>query len=47
VTWVDDRTWRVIVPLQDGPNDLTLVGIDLHGDVIGSDSIVVTSTAGR
>jgi hypothetical protein len=47
VTWVDDLTWQVIVPLQAGPNDLTLVATDLQDAVVGTDSIVVTSTAGR
>jgi hypothetical protein len=47
VTWIDARIWRVIVPLVDGPNDVTLVASNLQGEVIGTDSIVVTSTAGR
>ena len=46
LTWVDDLTWQVIVPLEDGPNDVTLVATDLQGEVVGTDSIVVTSTAG-
>jgi hypothetical protein len=46
VTWVDDLTWQVIVPLDHGPNDVTLVATDLQGEVVGTDSIVVTSTAG-
>ncbi len=29
VTWVDDLTWQVIVPLEDGPNDVILVATDL------------------
>ena len=47
VAWIDDLTWEVVVPLQDGPNDLTLVATDLRGAVVGTDSIFVTSTAGR
>jgi hypothetical protein len=46
LTWVDDRNWQVTVPLEDGPNDVTLVATDLQGAVVGTDSIVVTSTAG-
>ncbi len=45
LTWVDDRTWRVTVPLLAGANDVTLVATDLEGAVVGTDSIVVTSTA--
>ncbi len=43
VTWLDEWTWQVTVPLVAGPNDLTLVAADLGGAVVGSDSIVVTS----
>ena len=46
-SWVDDLTWQVTVPLQDGPNALTLVATDLQGVVVGSDSVVVTSIPGR
>jgi len=46
VTWLDDLTWQVSVPLDAGPNEVPLVATDLHGEVVGTDSIVVTSTAG-
>ena len=42
--WIDGENWQVTVPLVIGPNELTLVATDLHGDVVGTDSIVVTST---
>jgi hypothetical protein len=45
ISWVDDRSWRVVVPLEDGPNALTLLATDLWGEVLSSDSIVVTSTS--
>ncbi|GDX83434.1 hypothetical protein LBMAG42_52450 [Deltaproteobacteria bacterium] len=45
LTWIDEQTWQLTVPLVNGPNDLTLVATDLHGGVVGSDTIVVTSTA--
>ncbi len=44
--WVDDRTWRIVVPLGEGPNEVALTATDLRGDVVGADSIVVTSTPG-
>lgn len=44
LTWLDAQRWVVVVPLEDGPNDLTLVAIDLHGVVVATDTIVVTST---
>ena len=38
--------WRVEeVPLGPGENDLQLLGIDLNGEMIGADSVTVTSTA--
>ncbi|MFZ5480782.1 MAG: lamin tail domain-containing protein, partial [Myxococcota bacterium] len=43
VTWLDDATWRVTVPLDPGTNDVTLVAGDLHGEVVGTDTITVTS----
>ena len=46
ITWLDGTTWRVVVPLEAGPNELTLVATDLQGEVVGADSIVVTSTTG-
>jgi hypothetical protein len=45
-TWTGDQTWQVTVPLQDGANALTLVALDLSGQIIGSDEIVVTSDGG-
>ena len=46
VSWVDDESWQVTVPLAEGPNALVLVATDLHGAIVGTDSIVVTSTDG-
>ncbi len=46
LTWVGDQAWRVTVPLEAGPNDVTLVATDLRGAVVGTDSIVVTFTPG-
>ena len=46
LAWLDDLTWQVVVPLEDGPNDVILVATDHHGGVVGTDAIVVTSTAG-
>ena len=44
--WIDARTWRVVVPLDDGPNALILEATDLQGELVGTDSIVVTSMDG-
>ena len=46
LSWIDERTWQVTVPLESGPNDVGLVATDLHGRVVGTDAVVVTSTAG-
>ena len=40
-------TWTIRnIPVIPGTNNLTLIGLDLDGDLIDSDSITVTSTAG-
>ena len=46
VSWVDENTWRVTVPLVEGPNDVTLRATDLRGAVVGTDSVVVTAASG-
>ena len=46
LTWIDERNWRVTVPLAEGPNDVTLVATDLRGAVVGTDAVTVTSTGG-
>ncbi|MES2640262.1 MAG: lamin tail domain-containing protein [Myxococcota bacterium] len=46
LTWVDDSNWQVTVPLVAGPNAVSLVATDLRGAIVGTDSIVVTSTDG-
>ncbi|MCB9690093.1 MAG: lamin tail domain-containing protein [Alphaproteobacteria bacterium] len=42
VTWLDDRTWQVTVPLLLGPNPVDLTAVDLAGQVVGTDTLVVT-----
>ena len=46
ITWLDETTWQVTVPLEDGRNEVTLVASDLQGELVGTDSMVVTCTAG-
>ncbi|MCO4773620.1 MAG: lamin tail domain-containing protein [Deltaproteobacteria bacterium] len=43
LTWLDDVTWQVVVPLEPGDNDLALVALDRWGAAVGGDVIVVTS----
>jgi hypothetical protein len=45
LTWLDDQRWMTTVPLSQGPNELTLVATDLHGALVGTDSITVSSSA--
>jgi Lamin Tail Domain len=47
LTWLDEDTWQVTVPLVDGPNMLELVALDLRGAVVGGDSIEVTLEGAR
>ena len=43
ITWLDEQTWQVTVPLEAGDNALNLVALDLNGAVVGDDSVVVTA----
>ena len=45
VTWVDDDTWQINVPLLQGPNIITLTAHDLDGAQVGTDSITITNTS--
>jgi len=42
ISWLDEETWQLDVTLEEGENALFLDALDLHGAVVGSDSIVVT-----
>ncbi len=44
LTWLDDDTWEVQVPLFPGANPLTLTALDHQGNPAGSDNITVTNT---
>ncbi len=45
LTWIDDHTFEVVVPLVNGANNLTLVATDRRGVEVGRDDIVVVTTA--
>jgi hypothetical protein len=47
LTWADGTHWAMTVPLEPGANALTLVATDHQGAIVGTDTIVVTSTAGE
>jgi hypothetical protein len=42
VTWTDATTWQMRVPLAVGANALDLVATGVRGEVVGTDSVVVT-----
>jgi hypothetical protein len=44
VTWLDDDTWRVSVPLAVGYQRVELTATDLAGRVVGEDAVGVTRT---
>ena len=44
-TWTSTDDWSVSVPLSPGPNALSLEAVNFRGEVVGTDSITVTSTA--
>jgi hypothetical protein len=49
ITWTGTQTapggWRMQVPVQPGTTDLAIAAVDLKGNVIGSKTITVNSTA--
>jgi Lamin Tail Domain/CotH kinase protein len=45
LTWTTPTSWQVTVPLAYGANALTLEAYGFQGNLVGSDSITVTSTA--
>ncbi|MFP6858829.1 MAG: lamin tail domain-containing protein [Roseibacillus sp.] len=45
VTWTTTSVWRITVPINIGPNPLTLTAYDYHGTQAGTDSITVTNTS--
>jgi hypothetical protein len=45
LTWLDDETWEVVVPIDFGENVVTLEARDHQGFLVGSDTINVESTA--
>ena len=44
LTWLDDQSWEVQVPLFPGSNPITLTALDFQGNPAGSDTINVTNT---
>lgn len=41
-TWLDVRTWRATFPLKTAQNQLVVKGLGLRGNVVGTDSIMIT-----
>ena len=44
VSWLDDTSWQLTLPLAIGANPITLEAYDFQGELIGAVSITVTST---
>jgi hypothetical protein len=45
LTWVNNNTWQLAIPLSFGANPLTLQALDFQGNTIASDTITVTTTS--
>ncbi len=45
ITWTDQDSWTVTLPVAFGPNSFAIEARDLQGNVIGTDSIVVTGSS--
>ena len=39
--WGDDQSWQVTLPIILGPNPVTLEALDMHGEVVGTDTVLV------
>lgn len=46
ITWTDSETWQIDVPIEAGPNGLSIVAFDNRGTEVGFDNITVTNTSG-
>ncbi len=44
IVWVGATSWQVVLALEEGPNELSLEAYDHHGEIVGTDSITVTSS---
>ena len=45
VTWTDDNSWEVTVPVAPGTNTITLEAIGFNGTLIAQDSVTITGTS--
>ena len=45
VEWLNDSTWQAVVPLEAGVNQIALTATNHQGNIVGTDSIQVTSNA--
>lgn len=45
VTWLDENSWRVTVPLGLGANSITLAAFNGAGGAVGTDTITITNTS--
>ena len=46
-TWTTPTKWVASFELEDGPNEIELLGHDSHGELVGSASVVVTASGSR
>jgi hypothetical protein len=46
ITWTNTTRWRTEVDLDAGDNEFSFVAIDVEGNIVGTDTIVVTSSVG-
>ncbi len=46
LTWPTGTTWQATLPLVQGANNFVIQGLDMNGNVVASDTIIITSTSG-
>jgi hypothetical protein len=46
VTWLDQNSWRISLPISFGPNPFLIEALNFSGAAVGSDTITITGTSG-
>ena len=46
VRWVSESTWAATVEVDGGENEIDLIAFDSEGNIVGTDSITITSSVG-
>jgi len=45
LTWIDDNRWQADIPVNPGPNQITLQALDFRGNVLSAKNVSITGTS--